>query len=126
MWYLCLIGIFSSGSMILSCCCECFGHIANILNIITGIAQLAMLIGGSIWRFSRKGMACAVNGTSMTTAKAELKRNVGKSAAAGLKAVTKKGAKYASDAFKKGLSQFTGKKKTNESQDTTSAAEAEA
>lgn len=107
MWYLCIVGIFSSGCMILSCCCPCFMHIANILNIVTGIAQFAVLIGGSIWRFSRKGMACAVNGTSMKTAKAELKRNVGKSIKSGISMATKKGAEMAKKAFKKGMAQFT-------------------
>jgi hypothetical protein len=82
-------------------------HIANILNIVTGIAQFAVLIGGSIWRFSRKGMACAVNGTSMKTAKAELKRNVGKSIKSGISMATKKGAEMAKKAFKKGMAQFT-------------------
>lgn len=65
MWWLCLVGIFTSGCMILACCIDCCAHVANFLSVVTGLCQFVMLIGGSVFRFGRAGMACAVNGTAL-------------------------------------------------------------
>lgn len=51
MFFMCLVGIATSGLMIFACCCECLASPAALLNFLTNLAQLAMLVFGSIWRF---------------------------------------------------------------------------
>ena len=62
MFWICFVGIFTSGLMILACCCKPCAKIAAVLNFFTQLASLVMLILGSYWRFNSAGRACAVTG----------------------------------------------------------------
>ena len=66
MFWICLIGIFTSGLMILACCIKPCAKVAALLNFLTQIASFIMLILGSVWRFNSPGRACAVNGKTET------------------------------------------------------------
>lgn len=67
MFWICLLGVFTSGLQILACfvgCCpglSCFGKIAVWTSFCVQIGSIIMLYLGSVWRFSLDGRSCATN-----------------------------------------------------------------